>query len=260
MENSKHKILVLSNLNETTNNTLKSSIRLAKVLDSSINFLYVKKPTEVVKTESQLSAIRTINKEYSLVGKDIKNLIDPISKEYNVNINHSFIIGNIKNEIENYIENNKPDVIVLGKGKFKRPSFIGNSITEFILKKYKGTIVIADDKNTIEPNDELSLGLFNNINSINKFTESLINSTKKPLASFKTIKDLKALKEESFLADKETVEYVFDEAEKGLKSVSSCLSKSNTNLLFVNREGENSTKKNIKDLIKNTDCSLILTT
>ena len=260
MKSSKHKILVLSNLNESTNKTLKSSIRLAKILDSDITFLYVKKPTEVVKAENQLSAIRTINKEYSSVGKKIKDLINPISEKYNVNINHSFIIGNIKNEIENYIENNKPDVIVIGKGKFKRPSFIGNSITEFILKKYKGIIVIADDKNILEPNDELSLGIFNNIKSINKFTESLINSTKKPLASFKTVKDSKVLKEESFLTDKETVEYVFDEADKGLKNVSSCLSKSNTNLLFVNREGENSTKKNIKDLIKNTDCSLILTT
>lgn len=260
MKNNEYKILVLSNLNETTNKILKSSVSLAKIVDTNINFLYVKKPTEVVSNENQLSAMRAINSEYIATDKKMKDLITPIANKYNVAINHSFVIGNVKNEIEKYIEDNQPDIVILGKKKPKTVSFMGDNITQFILKKHKGIIVIADDKNTLDPNEELSLGLLNNVKSINKLTKDIISSTKKPLTSFKTTKDAEILDEESLFKDKETIQYVFDKADNSLKDISNYLLKSNTNLLFVDRENINSIKSNINDLIKNIDCSLILTT
>jgi hypothetical protein len=148
----KYKILVLSGLNKATSNILKSGVSLAKIVDADINLLYVKTPTEVVKNESQLSAIRTINKEYLSTNNIIKDLIKPISENYNVNINHSFTIGNLKNEISKYIDDNKPNVIILGKRKSKALKFIGDNITQFILKKHNGAIIIVIDKKTLDKN------------------------------------------------------------------------------------------------------------
>ena len=144
-------------------------------MDADINFLYIKKPSDVVQKDNQLSAMRTINQEYFSIDKKIKDLIAPISKDYSVHINHTFIIGNLKNEIEQYIDENKPDIIVLGKRKSKMINIIGDNITQFILKKYKGIIVISDETNPLEPNSEVSLGLFNKIESNNVFLESVFN-------------------------------------------------------------------------------------
>ena len=262
MKINKYKILVLSDLNKSTSKTLKSSISIAKIVNADINFFYVKKPTEVVEKESQLSAMRTINKEYFSIDKKIKSIIGPMSKKYEVNINHTFTIGNVKNEIEKYIDENKPDIIFLEKRKPKVTNFIGDNITKFILKKYKGTIVIADDDNVLEPNKELSLGLFNSVNTSDKFSKNIINSTQKPLTAFKISNNPSILKEEQILNDKKTVEYVFEKGDSVIKNISNYLSKSNINLLFISREKDNtnSTKQNIKYVINNLDCSLILTT
>ena len=256
----KYKILVLSDLNKSTSKTLKSSVSLAKIVNADINFFYVKKPTDVVQKESQLSAMRTINKEYFSIDKTIKNLIAPISKEYNTPINHIFKIGNLKNEIEQYIVENKPDIIVLGKRKSKIVNIMGDNITQFILKKHKGIIVISDETNPLEPNKELSLGLLNQVESNNIFIKSVLNSSQKPLTSFKTKDNSIKLKEEAVLKDKKIIEYVFEKSDNVIKNISNYLSKSNVNLLLVQREKDNSNKSNIKEAINNLNCSLILTT
>lgn len=254
----KQKFLILSDLNASTSKTIKSSISLAKIVGAEIDFFYVKKPTEVVEKESQLSAMRTINKEYFEIDKKIKNLINPISKEYDIKINYSFSIGNIKNEIEKYIDNNKPDVIVLGKRKSKIINFMGDYITPFILKKHKGIIVIADDKNTLEPNKELSLGFFNNTKTNNAFTNKIIDFSNKNLRSYKIAENSNSEKKEAFLNNKKIVEYVFEKGDDAIKNISNYLSKSNVNLLFVDRKKED-IKPNIKDVINTINCTLILT-
>ena len=257
----KYKILVLSDLNKSTANTIKSSVSLAKIVNADINFFYAKKPTEVVEKESQLSAMRTINKEYFSIDKKIKDIINPISSNYNVSINHTFAIGNLKNEIDNCIDEYKPDIIVLGKRKTKVLNFIGDNITQFILKKHKGTIVFSDENNPLEPNEEFSFGVFNQTIPNNIFTENILSSSQKPLTSFKIADNSNNLKEETILKDSKIVEYVFEKGDNVIKNISNYLSKSDVNLLFVNRENHNSTskKQNIKNVINNINCSLILT-
>ena len=219
MKNNKQKILILSDLNKSTSNIIKSSISLANILNADINFFYVKRPIEVIEKESQLSAMRTINRDYLSTDKKIKEIINPISSIYNVNINHTFTFGNIKNEIEKYIDENKPDIIVLGKRKSKMINFFGDNITQFILKKHKGTIVIANDKNTLEPNKELYLGLFDNATIKGNYTEGIINASQKPLTYFKIAKSSNIIEKELSLKDKKTVEYVFEKGDDVIKNI-----------------------------------------
>jgi hypothetical protein len=253
----KQKILVLSDLNKSTINTIKSSVSIAKIVNADINFFYIKRPVEVVKKESQLSAIRTINQECFSIDKTIKSLLEPISKDYNVNIEHTFKIGNLKDELALYIEENKPDIIILGKRKTKIVNFWGDNLTKFILKKHKGTIIIADDSNPLEPNKELSLGMFNITNIKGNTIESFVNASEKPLISFNVLENSQ---EETISNDKKTIEYIFEKGDNAIKNISNSLTKSNVNLLFVKRDLDKKNKSNIKDAIKNFNCSLILTT
>ncbi len=82
MKNNRYKILVLSDLKNSTNSTLKSSVSLAKMINGDVDFFHVKKATDIVEYESQLSAIRTINKLHTTTSTEIQHLIDTISKDY----------------------------------------------------------------------------------------------------------------------------------------------------------------------------------
>jgi nucleotide-binding universal stress UspA family protein len=259
--NRNYKILILSDLGKSTNTTIKSGVTLAKVVDAEIDFFYVRKPTEVVAEDSQLSALRTINKAYFTIDKQIKNIINPIEKRYEKRINHSFIIGNIKNEIAEYLDKNKPDIVVLGKQKSKILPFLGDNITQFILKKHQGTIVIADNAKGLEPNTELSLGLLQNIKPKEVLVENIISATQKPLTYFKIAEDNSDSQQSPFLKVPNRVEYVFEQGDNTIKNISNYLSKSKINLLFVSREKNDisAIKTSISNIIKSINCSLILT-
>jgi len=264
MKDNKYKILVLSDLNKSTNTILKNAISLAKMLDGDVDFFHVKKPSDVVKEDNQLSAIRTINQEHFVTKKKIKNLIDPISKDFGIAINHTFSYGNVKNEIGNYIKTHQPDIIVLGKRYSKTFKLIGDSITQFVLKKHDGVIMIAANNNALEPNKNLSLGVLNGIGKSFECIESLIKHTETPIKSFKIGKNSGDLNEENTFNDKKNIEFVFEKSANTIESLSNYLSENNINLLCVNRENKKTSNKlgliksDIKDVINKLDVSLLL--
>ena len=86
MKNNKYKILVLSDLENTVNSTLKSTISFAKIIGADVEFFHVKKPTDVVGRDSQLSAMRTINEEFVATNNRLQALTDSISKTNSINV------------------------------------------------------------------------------------------------------------------------------------------------------------------------------
>jgi nucleotide-binding universal stress UspA family protein len=263
MRNNKYKILVLSDLKKSPSTILKSTVSLAKMIDGDINFFHVKKPSDVVERESQLSAMRAINQEQIITGKKIQEALAPISNDYNVNINSTFAFGNVKNEIEEHIKVTNPDVIVLGKRKAKGLRFLGDNITNFVLKIHKGPVMIASNKNGFAPDKELHLGLFNdNEKSFDlEFTEDLIAQTKRPLKSFNIIKNTNVIKEKEDSVSTKTVDFVFEKNDNTIKNLSNYLLKNDINLLCVNRQKDKSNvlKSEIKDVIDNVNISLFIT-
>lgn len=268
MENNKYKILVLSDLNESASTTLKSTVSLAKMIRGEIDVFCVKKPTDIIKNDNQLSSVRELSDEYKAVDKQVNELITPISKHYDINIDYKFAFGNIKHEIENYIKECKPDIVVLGKRKLKPLHFIGDHITEFVLKTFGGVIMIMSEENALEPNEALSLGALNDVDQAFNidFASDLIEHTQKPLKSFKIIKDSNELKTaENRPKDNQVVEFIFEHSDNTLNNLSNYLSKNNINLLCVNRDNKTADAKgviptsNIKDVVNKLNVSLLLT-
>jgi len=237
MKNNKYKILVLSDLKGSTQNTLKSAVSLAKMLKADLEFFHVKKPTDIVQQDNQLSAMRTIGKEHVNTEKKIQNLISSANEDYKIKINSSFTFGNIKSEIESYIEIIKPDIIVLGKKKSKAINLNGDNVIDHVLKKFNGAILIASDKNSLEPNKELSLGLLNGIEESFEldFAEDLMNYTNKPLKLFKILKrpfDSNKIEKNSEI---KTVDFVFEQNDDSISKLSNYLVKNNINLFCLSR-------------------------
>lgn len=264
MKNNNYKILVLSDLKDLTETTLKSTVSLAKMINGQIEFLHVEKPTAIVNRENQLSAMREINEKYNIIDKQIQSIVTPISKNYSININYSFSFGNVKTEIEKCINATQPDIIVIGKRKPKPFNLFGDSITQFILEKHKGAIMISADTNPLEPDEELSLGVLNGgEKTLNiAFSEKLISYSQKPLKSFKIIKNSDISNKVRSLNNNKTVEYAFEHSDNAINNLNKYIHINKINLLFVDRlykKGNKKTKKaNLQNVMDNLNTSLFI--
>ncbi len=256
----KYKILVLSDVNNYTEIILKNAVSLAKMIDGEIDLLCIKKPAEIVKEDNQLSAMRTINQKHFAVDKKIQKLVNSFSKDYNININYTLSYGNVKQEINKHIKKHQPDVVVLGKRKSKLLKLVGDKITKHVLKKHKGAVMLSSLENILEPENNIALGMLNEMEDSLEFAKRLTQKTQKPIKSFKLVNKIET-ENHSINNNKDTVEYVFEENENVISNLSNYLLKSNINLLFVNREKINN--KCEKHLIKSgddkVDVSLLLT-
>lgn len=235
MKNNNYKILVLSDLKDTTIEAIKNTVNLAKIIGGDIHLFHIKKPTDIVERESQLSALRTINEKYNNTKKQIEHFVNYTHKAHDISINYSYAFGNIKNEIEDYILKNKPDIIVLGKRKSKQVNVAGDNITDYVLKVHKGITMISGNQNVIEPHQDLSLGVLNVSETLSNvdFAEELLKHTKKPLKSFKFISNADRLQEKEPISNIKTVEYLFECNDNSIQNLNNYISKNNINMLFI---------------------------
>jgi nucleotide-binding universal stress UspA family protein len=264
MKNKKYKIVVFSDLKDSLNSILESTLSLSKMINGEIEIFHVKKASEVVNKESQLSAMRTINGEYLEMEKRIKSVVDKYSKKSGLPIKYSFSIGNLKSEIAEYINENKPDIIVLGKKKTKLFNLVGDNLIQFVLEHYNGPVFLTDDKNVLESNNEMSLGILNDDkqSSITGFVEDLLLHSQKPLTSFKISKNLNVPKVILKSKKRSEIEFVFEENDNSIQNLSNYLSINHINLLCLNRTNKkskkDSTTSNISNIIGLVDVPLIL--
>ncbi|MDT0555701.1 universal stress protein [Patiriisocius hiemis] len=233
----KYKISVLSNLRKgALNNELKSSISLAKMIGAEIEVFYVKSPLDVIGYENQFSALKSIEENYIATDTRIRDIIKPIAEEYNIKIKHSFAFGNPKVEIKKYLDEATPDMVVIEKKKRIGLQSINIDLASFILKQYNGVVMIMQPKFLLNPNEKLSLGLFDSLEPKLDvdFNKVLLQHRKGPVPLFK-IRDKKEAPTRTNLSD-EVEEFIFEKGVSGLKNISNYLVKKGVNLLCVDRK------------------------
>ncbi|MDJ0644374.1 MAG: universal stress protein [Flavobacteriaceae bacterium] len=265
MDQKKYKILLLSSLKKTDVTVLKSTVNLARIMNADINMFYVKKPLEIVKKESHLSAMRIINKEYATIDTEIKKMIAPFRDGSGVTIQTDFVFGNVKKEIANYINEVNPDMIVIGKRKSNGFKFIGDKITEFVLKNYHGMVLIAANNNSLELKEDLKLGTLNfDEEALNLgFAKNFVEQTRLPLKSFKIVEKSTGQRTRAPQNNsKAGIDYVFEQNDNVLDNLSNYLSKNNIDLLLVNRNDKKGSsdflKSQFKGLIDKSNVSMFL--
>ncbi len=261
-----YKILVLSDLKNSTVPTVRGAVSLAKMINGQIDFFHVKQPTDIVGTDNQLSANKVINEEQLAISKKIQKILKPITKEHEININSTFTFGNIKREIGKHIKEQQPDIIVLGKRKSKLFSFIGDGITNYVLKQHGGVVLISANSNALQPNANVSIASINGVKNELPidFYDHLLAHTQDPLKVFKIIKKSSKSKDISRDTDKKKYEYVFEHGDHTIKNLSKYIIKNNINLLLVDRLKKGSkTDSNLKEadinaVINNLKVSLLI--
>lgn len=106
-----------------------------------------KKGNEVVTTENPLSAMRSVRSEFVKAEQKAKNLIESITKDDFFAVKSTIKLGNVKNEIEDYIQKTNPDFIILGKKQKRFINLNGDNVTDFIQKKYTNRVFTLEKSN-----------------------------------------------------------------------------------------------------------------
>jgi len=266
MKKDRYKIVVLSDLTKSPGAILQSAVSLAQIINAQIVLFSVKKPTDIVKMDNQLSARRTINSEHKATDRKMQNLIAPMVREYGVNITYSFAFGNVKTEIETLLSDQNPDVVVLGKRRSSAFSLIGDGITDFVLNRHKGPIMIASRGNALEPKKEIGLGTLNNPKAFKdlEFSEELLQQARPPLKVFNIIKNAAKSQKHSPTSNQKIVEYVFEYNDNIIKNFSTYLSKNQIDLLCMDRANKQSqtegqlTLSDVKEVMGKLKVSLLI--
>ncbi|MAZ71667.1 MAG: hypothetical protein CMC70_00835 [Flavobacteriaceae bacterium] len=243
--NNKYKILVLVDLTDNSVNVLKSATRMAQIIGGEIEIFHVRKPTKVVRKESHLSAVRVIKDHFVLVENELKSMGNQVSENNKVIKEQFFAFGNLKNEIENQIKKINPDILVLGKKMSKTPAFMGDNLLPFILKKFQGVVMVADNTNVLGAESKINLGLYNTNTLQSKlgYIDALVSNSEASIRAYEVAGALKTTNPTSGQYDASIVSYVFEQNDTTLQTMSNYMDKNKINLLFVNRNSKTSDKK-----------------
>ena len=94
--------------------------------------------------------------------------------------------------------------------------------------------------------------------------EDLLNHTQQPLKSFQFVKNSELKNQNQIQTDKELIEYVFEQNDNVLDHLSGYVSKSNINLLCIDRSKQKASNKanqsdsSIENVIKKLNVSMLV--
>ena len=132
----KNNIVVLINLDKPQPNIILNSINIARSMNATVTFLYVKKGTDVVKNENHISAVKTLTSTHMKIDRKMRELLDPFHQSTDTEIRSKIAIGNVKNHIKQHLESLNPDLVILGKRSKKTLPWDGDRLTQFVVNSY----------------------------------------------------------------------------------------------------------------------------
>lgn len=261
----KHKIALFTDLQGDISSLLKSAVSLAQMINGEIEVFNVTKPTAIIGKENQLSAMRSISHEYVLTEKRMKDLISPITTNFKVPIKYSSTFGNIRNEIDRFLKENNPDILVLGRNKSKHFNTADDRIINFVLNVFKGTVLIVSHDKGLEPGKKIGIGSLNCSESAfnMSFTEDLFFHANNTIKAFNIVETSNTLPQTSGFLGRKTINYVFDNNENTVNNLPLYLTRSNIDLLFL--EGRKKVKEDLSrllntyEIVRKSNINLLIT-
>lgn len=260
----KNNIVVLINLDKPEPNLVQNSINVARSMNAVVTFLFVKRGAEVVQNENHISALQTLTDTHLKLDGKMRELLDSYKQLTDIQLRSQITIGNLKNQIEKYLQKIQPDLVILGKKSKKALPWEGDRLTQFVVNKFEGMVLISSTDEVLELNEQLSMGLLSNLDSEfqNEFVADLIKTSAQPLRSFRIVNNASDVRPSGPNPIK-TVEYVFDAGANAVKNLSTYVLRNKVNLLFADRDqvaqrSRKATATNMNEIIHELPSSLLL--
>lgn len=239
-------IVALINLDKPQPNIVQNTINVANSMNAAVTFLYVKKGTDAVQNENHISAIKTLTDTHMSLDRKMRELLEPFQQTTATKLKSKIAIGNVKYHIEQQLNDMNPDLVILGKRSKNFLPWEGDRLTDFVVNKFQGPVLISSTDEILELNEELSLGVLSagGSDTPKGFVSDLLKISSKPVKSFRIVNKTGESQSSGNMPFK-TVEYAFDPGDNAVKNLSKYVLRNNVNLLFLDRDQV--TKRSRKD-------------
>lgn len=230
----KYNLLVLFDFSSASHLALKNAINLAKLVHGKIDLFYVKPLIAFTKSSNQIAIMRAIDEDRKSEKRKMKNLVNAITKEENIAVSYNFTYGHVINEVQKYIDETNPDVVVIGRRNSKVKNIFEQGVTNYLMKNLKSSLLVSGSDNRSTSFNDASIGFIDELVAKEQLAiaDELINKSKQPLKLLKTSKkDSEQLQK----SDKEVITLEFgDHSEPGLL-IAQYINKNKIDLLCVKR-------------------------
>ncbi|WP_421809407.1 universal stress protein [Flagellimonas sp.] len=228
----KYRVTVLLEVSKNSEYILANAVEMAKAINATIDVLHVKPAIDVVKRESQFSALDTIYKDDRKTRSKMQRIIQDIQKGEGLPISYTLVYGNAKSTIKEHLDQQHFDIIVLGK----RRSMLGlwnDSLADYVVSEANTNVLVMDENHKFHTFKDLNLGFFGNEvqNKGLEIIKDLKRDSEKPMRLFRIKKHDTAYQPQSLW--QKTVSYEFTEGSNAMDGLVSYLSRTNTELLCV---------------------------
>ncbi|MEM9647994.1 MAG: universal stress protein [Bacteroidota bacterium] len=233
----KKKISVIADITANLENVVANAVELAKAITGTVEVLYVKAPTDIVKGDNQLSAMRTLHRDSRDTESKLRSAVEKFSSKTGPKVTYKITYGNTKNTIKAYLEKEQPHTVVLGKPKSKFPGIPASGIPSFIMNTCDANVLVTGDDQKLRDFEDISLGVYGN--TIEDTTAGVLadlnRKTSKPIRLFSVRSENDAASNEQNKVQN-AVSYVFTEGANVLDGVTSYVKRTKTQLFCVPRK------------------------
>ncbi|SHG31014.1 universal stress protein [Flagellimonas flava] len=233
----KKKISVIADISANLENVIANATELAKAIKGTVEVLYVKAPTDIVKGDNQLSAMRTLHRDTRDTESKLRSAVEKFSSKTGSKVTYKIAYGNTKNTIKAYLEKEQPHTVVLGKPKSKFPGIPASGIPSFIMTACDANVLVTGDDQKLHTFEDISLGVYGNSfeDTTSGVLADLNKKTSKPVRLFSVRSEQDAVSnEENKVQD--AVSYVFTEGANVLDGLASYVKRTNTQLFCIPRK------------------------
>lgn len=256
----KHKILAFVDITKPIETLVESTVNLATTYNAAVKFFYVKKPSDPTRTVNQLEIVRAMA-AHQKASEKLRNVLNRTRKQTDLPIYYDIVEGPVKKTITAEIQSFGPDMIVLGKRKPSVFRWLGNQVTELVLKNFDGPLLIAHPSKALRIEEQLSLGIINDVQGVidHELTNRLLMHTKTPVKSFQIAGSESQMEQEAIGATP-MIKFRFEDNPNALKSLTSYIHRNDVHLVCLNRNRKKKKKKNVtlRDVLKNINTSMLM--
>ncbi|KAB7530732.1 hypothetical protein F8C76_04325 [Flagellimonas olearia] len=228
----KYRVTVLLEGLKNSEHIVANAVEMARTINATIDILQVKPAIDVVKRESQFSALDTIYKDDRKTRSKMQRLIQGIQKGEELPINYTLVYGNAKSTIKEHLVQEHPDIVVLGKRR-SMLGLWGDGLADFVVSEANTNVLVMDEDHKFHTFKDLNLGFLGDEvqNKGLEIINDLKRESEKPMRLFRIKRHDTAHQPQS--SWQKTVSYEFTEGSNAMDGLVSYVSRTNTELLCV---------------------------
>ncbi|MEM6686020.1 MAG: universal stress protein [Bacteroidota bacterium] len=264
MSTPKYKLLVLTDFSKTCQVALENAVNLSKIIGGSIAMMHVLKPSDIAKSESQFTTMRSMDEMRIRKKSQLKTIAKDVATKFNISVTTHCVLGNLKEEVTAHIQQLRPDIIVLGKRKPKFIKLAGDSFTKFVINTFECSVLISGREKALRSSEIASLGMLNT--TADELPLEMANDLRKhltnPIKRFYVYNDTAATSAKK--SPEDVVTFEFENGSNAMNHIAKYVAKNNIGLLCFNPHPKKNSKRlrsltsNIRDAIQNIHVPILI--